>query len=191
VARERERLAEEERRRRDEQARLDGIRTAEVERVREEAARKAAAATAIAAREHELKLAAIHHADGARTARLALIGTSLAVLGLFGALLWLELGVHPQRLARLEATHVSVNEAERRRADRAEGLLKESEAARRGLENRIRALETATPPAAAPTVQKTPHVPTRPAPRPSGKPPLPCKDDNDPLNPCLAPRLSR
>jgi hypothetical protein len=162
LARERERSAEEERRRREEQARLDGIRTA------------------------ELELAAIRQATGARTMRLALVATSIATLGSFGVLLWLLLDVHPQRLARLEAEHLSANEGERRRADRAEGLLLESEAARRALEEKLRASDVAPEPApaAVPPTRKPPRLPPGGKPRPGVKP-VPCKDDNDPLNPCL------
>jgi dTMP kinase len=186
LARERERSAEEERRRREEQARLDGIRTAELDRVREEAARRVAIESAMVARDHELKLAAIRHAAGARTMRLALVATSIATFGSFAGLLWLELGVHPQRLARLEAQHLSANEGERRRADRAEGLLLDSEAARRALEEKLRANDAAVElaPAAVPTLRKPPRVPPRGNPRPGVKPP-PCKDDGDPLNDCL------
>jgi hypothetical protein len=186
LAREHERLVEAERRRREEQARLDGIRTAEVDRVRDEAARRVAIESAMATREHELKLAAIRQAASVRTTRLALVATSIATLGLFAALLWLELGVHPQRLARLEAEHVSLREGERRRADRAEGRLLESEAVRRRLEERLRANDAAAEPtpAAVPTTKKLPRVPPRGNPRPGVKPP-PCKDDGDPLNDCL------
>jgi hypothetical protein len=110
----------------------------------------------------------------------------MATLGSFAVLLWLELGVHPQRLARLEAQHVTANEAERRRADRAEGRLLESEAARRALEEKLRANDAAAEPApgAVPTMRTPPRVPPRTNPRPGVKPP-PCKDDGDPLNDCL------
>jgi hypothetical protein len=186
LARERERLAEEERRRREEQARLDGIRTAEVDRVRDEAARRGASESAMAARDHELKLAAIRQAASVRATRLALVATSIATLGSFAGLLWLELGVHPQRLARLEAEHVSLTEGERRRADRAEGRLLESEAARRRLEDKLRANDVAAEPkpAALPTTPKPGRVPPAGKPRPGVKPP-PCKDDGDPLDDCL------
>jgi hypothetical protein len=186
LAREHERLVEEERRRREEQARLDGIRTAEVDRVRDEAARRVAIESATATRDHELKLAAIRQVASVRATRFALVATSIATLGLFAVLLWLELGVHPQRLARLEAEHLRAHEGERQRADRAEGRLLESEASRRRLEEKLRANEAAAEPdpAAVPPPRKPPRLPPGVKPKPGVKP-VPCKDDNDPLNPCL------
>ena len=187
LARQRERSAEEERRHREEQARLEGIRTAEVDRVRDEAARRVAIESATAARDHELRLAAIRQAASVRATRLALVATSIATLGLFAVLLWLELGVHPERLARLEAEHVGLTEGERRRADRAEGRLLESEAARRRLEEKLRANDAAAEPApaAVPTTRKPPRpAPGRGKPRPGVNSP-PCVDDGDPLNNCL------
>jgi len=187
AARERERLVEEERRRAEEQARLDGIREAELERVRREAAQKAALESAMAEREHALRLATIRGVASARATRIGLVASGLVGLGLFATLLVLELSVHPQRLAALQTEYGALTAGERARADRAEALLRTSDAARRGLEARVRTLEAeASAPVAAPPVP-TPQRGTRRVPQ--GKPgerPPPCVDDHDPLNPCLS-----
>jgi hypothetical protein len=187
AAAERDRLLEADRRKRDELARLDGIRVAEVERVRDEAARKTAFETAAAGRDHELKLAAIHNAGGVRTLRGALAATSLAALAAFASMGWLELSIHPARTARLEADLTRATVAERGRADNAEQALKASEAVRRLLEERLKVRE-ATPRATADTTTPKPppiRVPTRGTRAPSSKGGS-CKGDpNDPLNGCL------
>jgi hypothetical protein len=186
AAREQERLLEEEQRRRDEAARLEGIRTAEIERVRNEMARRAELERSMAEREHALALARIRQAASVRTGRMALVGTSVAFLLSVAALLWVELFVNPSRLARLAAQHAGKTESERVRAERAERLLERSDAARRDLETKLRAHERLTAPAppAAPTRHTPPRPPRGAKPRPA-TPPAPCLDDNDPLNPCL------
>lgn len=187
AAAERDRLLEADRRKRDEQARLDGIRVAEVERVRDEASRKATFETAAAGRDHELKLAAIHNAGGVRTLRGVLAATSLAALAAFAAVVWLELSVHPARLARLEADLTRATVAERGRADSAEQALKASEGVRRLLEEKLHARDAT--PVAPPPADTRRTVPARPpthGPRPPSVRPPTCKGDpNDPLNGCL------
>jgi hypothetical protein len=187
AARERDRLLEEERRRREEEARLEGIRAAEVARVRDEVARRAELERAMSAREHELRLATLRQAASSHATRIALLATGAATLAAGVALVWLELSVHPKQMAALQVEYASRTASERARADRAEGLLKTSEAARRGLEAALRAREAVPPPAAttAPSPRSPPtRVPFR-GPRTGGKEP-PCVDDHDPLNPCLS-----
>jgi colicin import membrane protein len=184
AAREQQRLLEEEQRRRDEQARFEGIRAAELERVRSEVARRAELERTMAERSHELALEGIRQAVRVRTARWALVATCVAFLLASAALLWLELAVNPSRLATLEAEYVAKTRSERVRAERAERLLESSEAARRDLEERLRVRERTpvTPSKAVP--ETTPPRAKRPVPRPVA-PQAPCLDDNDPLNPCL------
>lgn len=189
VARERERLAEEERRRAEEAARLDAIQSAELERVRGETQRRAELERREAERRHELELARIHDASGARTARFGMTATSVLAFVACAALGYLELAVHPAELAKLEATAAATTRAERARAELVEISYKTSEAKRLALETRVKDLEAAGAqiPPAAPKVRTPPSRPSAPGSkpqRPSVRPP-PCKDDNDPLNPCL------
>jgi dTMP kinase len=186
AARERARLAEEERRCAEEQARLDAIRAAELERVRADTARRLSAESEAAAKKHELELAVVRNAGSTRTLRLGLAGTAIAALGAFVTLAWLELGVHPQRLAALEAEYASLRAGERTRAERAEELFRASEAARRDLESRLRArdAEGSSPPAAPRQDKASKTVPGTRPPKPRLRP-KPCVADNDPLNPCL------
>ena len=155
-------------------------------RVRDEAARKAELESAVLRREHELKLTSIRQTASARVTRLALVGTSAATLVLGALLGWLELGVNPARLAKLEAATASITRGERERADRAEGLLKTSEAARRELRAKLLAADAAPPP--APAAVPPPRTPPNVRPRGPVKPGVakpPCVDDGDPLNDCL------
>ena len=186
AAQERQRLMEEERRRHDEEARLAGIRAAELERVRNEMARRAELEQSAATREHELALARIRQVASTRTAHMALAGTGVAFLLACAALLWLELAVHPGRIAALDAEYRDKLASERERAERAERLLQASEAARRELEGKLRTRETSPPPVApaTPTSRTPPRAPKHVKPKPLTTGP-PCLDDHDPLNPCL------
>jgi len=189
AARERERLAEDERRRAEEAARLDAIRNAELDRARGETQRRMELERREAERRHELELTRIHDASGARTARFGMAATSVLAFVACAALGYLELAVHPAELAKLEATAAATTRTERARAERAEISYKTSEAKRLALETRVRDLE-ALPTQISPSAPKVHTPPSRPpapgskTPRPSVRPP-PCKDDSDPLNPCL------
>jgi hypothetical protein len=190
AARERERRALEERRWAEEQARLDGIREAELERVRREAAQKATLESTMAEREHALRLATIRAAASVRATRIGLVAAGVVGLGLVATLLVLELSVHPQRLAALQTEYGALTAGERARADRTEALLRTSDAARRGLEARVHTLEgeaEAVAPVQAPPAAKPPHGAPRVTPGLRGQRPPPCVDDHDPLNPCLSP----
>ncbi len=185
--RERARLQAEEERERAEQARLEGIRQAERERVLAAARAEQEVERRVRESQHELRLAAEQASVRARSSRRALGATALAaVLATSGAVA-LELFVHEPRLAALEATYTRRLLVAETRTKEVRALLDLSEERVRALERLVR--EAAEhPPAATPPPKPTvspAHRAPRPA-RPAPKPARPCRGDpNDPLNPCL------
>ena len=186
----RERQLADERRFLDEQARLEGIRQAELERARLEAQLKNEADVAARRERHERELRAI--AVDARTKRLrfALLGlASLCGLLVFGIVLHQVFGAGPE-LARLNAAAAAARESETARAAELRRLLDAADQRRQALEREIAGHTHDVPaPVVAPAASATAPKPGRGG-RP-GRPPgtkitTPCGGDaHDPLNPCL------
>jgi len=186
---ERERVLAEERSRREEAARLEGIRLAEVERARAEAHLRSETELAARRERHALELAAAH--AGARVRRLrtvALGGGLLAVLATLAVVGFERFVQRPELERRLQG------DAERRAANAAEmtklgGMLAASQEQARKLEGELTRRKDVAP-VPAPSLSAAPGTHTRP-PRPLTHPiphptTRPCGGDpHDPLNPCL------
>lgn len=187
----RERAMLEDRRQRDEQARLEGIRQAELDRVRFEAHLKTETELAARRERHELELRALSLATRAKRLRaLVLGGAALAALALLGTVAFALFNQSPE-LERLRAATAAARASEDARAAELRGMLTDAERRRRDLEAQLaaRAHDAAASAAPAPSATAPAARPVRPArpTRPTGtRPPTPCTGDaHDPLNPCL------
>jgi hypothetical protein len=175
-------------RRLEEEARLEGIRRAEAERILAEARRENDLELRLRQSHHELRLVAEAATTRARATRVAfVITTVVAVLATCGAV-YLELGVHRPRLAAIAEGHARGLDAEQARRAELQALLEGSKGRLKDLEEKLRAAPAATE-CAPPTTTGTARPPAAvrpPSHRPPARPPRPCKGDpNDPLNPCL------
>jgi colicin import membrane protein len=185
---ERARLAEQQRMQ-EHAARLDALRLGEVERARKEAEARAQSEVVAQRHAHERRMTELRlSASKVRDRGLALGSTGLLVL-LIPSALFLYFGrVRPQA-AELQADSQKLVSAERGRAEEAARLLAQTERERRRLEGELARLttlptqrEAARPQANFAPAQPKAREPARPGQR-KGDPS--CKDDSDPLNPCL------
>jgi hypothetical protein len=172
----------------EEEARLEGIRRAETERILAEARRENELDLRVRQSQHELRLLAEAATTRARATRVAFGVTAVvAVLATCGAV-YLEVGVHRPRLAAITQGYERGLGAEQMRRAELQALLEGSKGRLKDLEEKLRAAPAATecaPPAATAPVR--PNGTRPPASRPPTRPTArPCKGDpNDPLNPCL------
>jgi colicin import membrane protein len=181
------RAAREAERSRDEEARLEGIRQAEVERTLAEARLRGEIELALRRSEHELRIATVKASNQARVVKGALVvASALAVVASVGALV-LEFGVRRPGLARLQAKLDTDLASERTRSERTRDLLDQSERRARRLEEALKEVQ----PVEAPRTPAASEPPKRPRPAPSPARPgstgrRPCTGNpDDPLNPCL------
>ena len=182
--REREQYREEAIRAREAEARVQAAREGELARIRSKTVRQAALdEAAIAAERDELAAKTIASPD-ARRMKAALIAVlALFVLGSSTAVFVWTGVIAPATLAR-EADALSAIQRERDARHRAEENEAVAVRERAEIEASLRAL-TNSPAPASPSAP--PRVGPALRPRPQ-KPPLsttPCRDNHDPLNPCL------
>ena len=186
----RDRLLAEDRRQRDEQARLEGIRQAELDRARLEAHLKSETELAARRERHELELRALALATRSKRNRALLIGGgALACVAALGSVAFALLNQSPE-LARLRAAGAAARANEEARANELRGMLTDAERRRRELEAEIaaraHAVASAAPAPSATSPGPRPVRPARPVPPTGPRLRPPCGGDaNDPLNPCL------
>lgn len=173
----------------EEEARLDGIRQAEKERVLAEVRRENELELRVRQSQHELRLVADAATSRARATRVAFACTAVvAVLATCGAV-YLELGVHRPRLAALADGYTRKLTVAEEHGAELRTLLEGSKDRLKDLEEKLRAAPAPTE--CAPTVPTSgavrPQAARPPVSRPPARPPArPCKGDpHDPLNPCL------
>ena len=187
----RERAMLEDRRQREEQARLEAIRQAELDRVRFESHLKAELEVAANRERHERELQAAALATGVKRIRTVLIGVAvIAGLGIAGTVAFALMSPRGE-LERLRAAAAAARTNEDARAAELRGILSDAERRRRDLEAQLaaRAHDAALAPApvhsATPTTPR-PGRPVRPTAPTGPHRPTPCTGDaHDPLNPCL------
>ena len=194
AAESRERAIAEERRVRDDEARLEGIRQAELERVRLETQRKSDAEIAERRSRHEVELRALALATRTKRLRAVLVGVAaVGAVGVLGTVGYALFSQAPE-LERLRAASVAARANEDARANELRGMLTEAERKRRALEAELATraqptASTATAPTATVPAQRPAGTwrPARPTTPPGGtRRPAPCTGDaHDPLNPCL------
>lgn len=193
AAEEAARLLAAEQRRLEEEARLEGIRQAEKERVLAEARRQNELELRIRQSSHELRLTAEAAEKRARSTRVAFLCTAAVAVAATCGAVYLELGVHRARLAELSETHARQLALVEERGAELRALLAGSNGRLKSLEEQLRArpaaAECATPLADQESAKKPPasvRPPAQSVHRPPPRPTRPCKGDpNDPLNPCL------
>jgi colicin import membrane protein len=181
----------EDRRQREDQARLEAIRQAELDRVRFESHLKSELGVAAHRDRHERELQAAALATRAKRLRTALI-TLAAMSGLVVAGTVAFALMSPRgELERLRAAAAAARTNEDARATELRNMLNDAERRRLALEAQLAAQAHAPTPSPAPAHSTTPIAPrpARPA-RPTSptapKRPTPCTGDaHDPLNPCL------
>ena len=175
-----------EQRRREEAARVEGLRQAEIERARTEAEARARLELVARQHEHEKNLTVIRERGRRAFAeRLAIVLGIALFFSLAGAFGFYFGKIRPEA-ARLEVASQTLLDTERSRANVAQRLFERSERQRsklgeelERLKRELDALRTQPKPAPAPRAGRG-----RPSPAPVKKRPD-CKDDDDPLNPCL------
>lgn len=194
IAERRERTLAEERRFLDEQARLEGIRQAELERVRLETARKSDAELSARRARHELELRAL--AENGRIKKLRAVSLGVGVvagLAACGAVAFALWGGRPE-LERLRAAAAAARAAETAQANELRAMLDDAARRQRTLEAQVaaRADDAVASPSASGTAPARPSRPVhgvRPvgtSPHGVSRPRTPCTgDEHDPLNPCL------
>jgi chromosome segregation protein len=170
-------------------ARLDALRLGEVERARKEAEARAQSEVLAQRHAHEHRMTELQlRARKARDRTLALGSTALLVLLIPGALLLYFARIRPQTAA-LRTESAKLISVERGRADQAARLLALSERERSKLADELDRMRLAARTAQAPLTRANPAREPGRAQEKAGnvrrKGDPNCKDDSDPLNPCL------
>jgi hypothetical protein len=183
----RARAAREEELLREQEARLEGIRRAEIERVTAVARLRSEIELDVRKSEHELRLTAARAARQARALKGALGALGLLAVLVTGGALAFEFGVRNPERARLQARFDGELASERERTGHVRKLLEESERRAWRLERALEDVKPASVPAPPTTLERTPPArPARPPVRPGPRERRPCTGNpNDPLNPCL------
>jgi hypothetical protein len=189
-AREQARLAEQQRLA-EHAARLDALRLGEVERARRESEARAQSEVLAQRHAHERRMTELKmQASKARDRALAVASTALLGLLIPGALLLYFGRIRPQT-AELQAESAKLVGVERSRAEQAARLLTQTERERKKLAGEVERLRRSSSSAAEPAQPSPQPNPASAVPRRNSPSPVPrgrnvnCKDDSDPLNPCL------
>ncbi len=167
-------------------ARLHAIHEAELARARLESEARAESDLEAQRMAHERRLSELK-ASAVRTRDRAIAFTSsigLALLGLGAPLL--HFAHFKPQAERTERELAALATTERTRADTAARLLAAAESRAERLTRDLESLRQREPAPSAPKLEsaparRPPERPSEPKPRPS----KPCKNDGDPLNPCL------
>jgi colicin import membrane protein len=181
-----------ERRRMEEHAaQLDALRLGEVERARKEAEARARSEVVAQHHAHERRMTELRLQAGKARDRVLALGSTTLLALLIPSVLWVYFGrVRPQAL-ELQAQSAHLVSVERGRADQAARLLAQSEHERRKLthevdelrsQRAVRPVEEGTKPSASRPLLSKPGASAGKEPKKTGRK---CKDDGDPLNPCL------
>ncbi|HEY3493243.1 MAG TPA: hypothetical protein VGK73_01100 [Polyangiaceae bacterium] len=172
---------------REQEARLEGIRRGEIERVTAEAKLRSEIELDVRKSEHALRLEAARATQRARALKGALGAACLVVVLVAGGALALELGVRRPERVRLQASFDGALASERERTGHVRKLLEESERRARLLQRALEDVKPTSAPAAPSAHERTPPArPARQPARPGPRERRPCTGNpDDPLNPCL------
>jgi hypothetical protein len=183
-ARERRQLLEQERERL-EQERIDAMKLATVERARIEAESHARIVELEQAQKHGLALSRLREHESSSRYRALFWLSSAALVVTLAASLTAFLGLVQPAHARAEQNLKDLLAVTEARVSATERALSAERSKSQALEERVKQLQSAaaTPKASTAKPQTAPGRPPLHGPG-TGKVP-PCKDNNDPLNPCL------